>query len=159
MNDLYNNVVPVALLAPQTINNTDTVSLILDTRAFNRKGAWVQLGDLTGLDSDSTLAINLQESDTITGADFTAVAVADMIRDTTGLDSLSTAGRFGFLDAAAEDTRVFRVEYIGTKRYIRVQLDFTTGTGGITGCPVAVLGVVSDAKHAPASAPAPITAS
>lgn len=156
--DIFNNTLPVQLLVPQTINNTDTLSSILDTQGFNSKAIFVAVGDLTGVDADSTLALNLQESDDTVGANFTAVAVADMIRDITGLDSTSAAGRFGFMDATTEDVKVFRVEYRGTKRYIRAQLDFTTGTGGITAAPVCVLGILGSALHAPASAPAPVTA-
>lgn len=157
--DIYNNIVPVQLLAAQSINDTDTVSSVLDTQGFNKSAIYVAIGNLTGVDADSTLALNLQESDDTVGANFTAVAVLDMIRDTTGLDSTSTAGRFGFLNDASEDVKVFKVEYRGTKRYIRAQLDFTTGTGGISAAPVCVLGLLASALHAPQSAPAAITAS
>lgn len=157
--DIFNNTVPVQLLAAQSINDTDTVSSILDTQGFDGSAIYVAMGNLTGVDADSTLALNLQESADTVGSNFTAVAVLDMIRDTTGLDSTSTAGRFGFLNATDEDVKVFKVEYKGTERYIRVQLDFTTGTGGITAAPVCVLGILASARHAPASAPAAITAS
>lgn len=157
--DIFNNIVPVQLLAAQSINDTDTVSSILDIQGADRSAIWVALGNLTGVDADSTLALNLQESADTVGANFTAVAVLDMIRDTTGLDSTSTAGRFGFLNATDEDVKVFKVEYKGTKRYIRAQLDFTTGTGGITAAPVCVLGLLAGARHAPLTAPAAITAS
>jgi len=156
--DIYNNIVPVQLLAAQSINDTDTVSSILDTQGFDGSAIYLALGNLTGVDADSTLALNLQESADTVGTNFTAVAVLDMIRDTTGLDSTSTAGRFGFVNATDEDVKVFKVQYKGTKRYIRAQLDFTTGTGGITAAPVCVLGLLASARHAPQSAPAAITA-
>jgi len=146
------------LLAAQSINDTDTVSSILDTQGFDGSAIYLALGNLTGVDADSTLALNLQESADTVGTNFTAVAVLDMIRDTTGLDSTSTAGRFGFVNATDEDVKVFKVQYKGTKRYIRAQLDFTTGTGGITAAPVCVLGLLASARHAPQSAPAAITA-
>ncbi len=157
--DIFNNTLPVQLLAAQSINDTDTVSSILDTQGWESKAIFVAVGDLTGVDADSTLALNLQESDDTVGANFMAVAVAQMIRDTTGLDSTTTAGRFAYLNATSEDVKVFRVEYLGTKRYIRAQLDFTTGTGGISAAPVCVLGILQCARHAPATAPAAISAS
>lgn len=157
--DIYNNIVPVQLLAAQSINDTDTVTSILDTQGFKTAAIYVAVGDLTGVDADSTLALNLQESDDTVGANFTAVPVLQMIRDETGLDSTSTAGRFAYLNATNEDVKVFKVEYRGTKRYIRAQLDFTTGTGGITAAPVCALGLLSSARHAPQTAPAAITAS
>ena len=156
--DLYNNLREVLLLVPQTINNTDTNTNILDTRGFERAALSVAVGDCTGLDADSTLELILQESDTTTGTDFTNVAVVDMIRSTTGLSSTSTAGLFGTLNLNTEDQAIYRVEYLGTKRYIRANLDFTTGTGGITAAPVSVTGFLASARHAPADAPSPIAA-
>lgn len=156
--DIFNNIVPVQLLAAQSINDTDTVTSILDTQGFAKSAIYLAIGNLTGVDADSTLALNLQESDDTVGTNFTAVPVLQMSRDETGLDSTSTAGRFGFLNATDEDVKVFKVEYRGTKRYIRAQLDFTTGTGGISAAPVCALGLLTSARHAPQSAPAAITA-
>lgn len=159
MKSIFDNTLPVQLLAAQSINDTDTNSSILDTLGFFNAAIFVALGDLTGVDADSTLELLLQESDDTVGTNFTAVAVAEMVRSTTGLSSLTTAGLFATINATNEDVAVYRVEYRGTKRYIRAVLNFTTGTGGITAAPVCVLGILDSARHAPATAPAPITAS
>jgi hypothetical protein len=156
--DLINNIPLVQLLAAQSINDTDTFSNILDTRGFERAMLAVVIGDCTGLDADSKLELFLQEGDTPVGADFAPVPVSNMIRDTAGLSSLTADGLFKTLDSATEDQIIAVVEYTGKKRYLRVKLDFTTGTGGITAAPVCVVGLLGGARHAPATAPAPVTA-
>ena len=157
--DLYNNVLPVLLLQPAAlINDTDTKSKLLDVRGFTKSEIVVALGDLTGVDADSILSLTLQESDTTADADFTSVAVAQMNRDTTGLASTSTAGLFATVNATTEDIVCYRAEYLGTKRYIRALCDFTPGTGGITSAFITVVGLLAGARHAAATAPAPVTA-
>lgn len=156
--DIFNNVLPVLLLANQSINDTDTLSNLLDTRGFGQAALWVSIGDCTGLDADSTLELTIEHSDSTASADFTAVPEGQLLRDTTGLSSTTTDGLFKTLNLATEDQIVARVQYLGSKRYIRAKLDFTTGTGGITAAPVCVLGILTDARHAPASAPAAVSA-
>lgn len=157
--DIFNNLVRVGLLAPAAlINDTDTNSKILDRRGFNRAAIMVYVGDLTGVDADSTLELFLQESDTTVGTDFTAVPVASMIRDVTGLSSETTAGLFATINATTEDLAIFLAEYRGSKRYIRIKADFTTGTGGITVSYIVAIGLLASAQNAPGTAPAAITA-
>jgi hypothetical protein len=157
--DLYNNVLPVLLLQPAAlINDTDTKSKLLDVLGFSKSEVVIALGDLTGVDADSILSLTLQESNTTADTDFTAVAVAQMNRSVTGLASESTAGLFATVNATTEDIVNYRAEYLGTKRYIRVLCDFTTGSGGISSAYITVIGLLSGARHAPASAPAPVTA-
>lgn len=156
--DLYNNLGVVQLLTPQSINDTDTTSSLLDKRGFDSAAILVAIGNSTGLDADSTLEVFIQESDTTADADFTAVAVADLQRDTTGLSSATTAGLVGTLNLATEDQVTIKVGYLGSKRYIRAKLDFTTGTGGITACPACVVGLLGNAHQKPVSAPAAVTA-
>ena len=157
--DLFNNVLPVLLLQPAAaINDTDTLSKLLDRTGFSKSEVLVALGDLTGVDADSTLELFLEESDTTATGDFTAVAVNQMNRSTTGLSATTTAGLFATINATTEDITIYRAEYLGTKRYIRVKCDFTTGTGGITSAFITIVGLLADARHGVASAPAPVTA-
>jgi hypothetical protein len=144
--DLKNNIAIVQLLAPQVINNTDTKSSLLDTRGFESAIMIVNLGDFTGVDADSTFTPILQESDTTVDGDFTSVAAADI------------EGAFTLVDATNEDSVVQSVGYKGTKRYIRVLLDFVTGTGGITSAPVSVTGLLGHASYRPVTAPAAVSA-
>lgn len=157
--DMFNNCVPVLLLQPAAlINDTDTKSKLLDKAGFAQAMLLVHMGDLTGVDADSTLELFLEESDTTADGDFAAVPVLLMNRSVTGLSSESTAGLFATVNATTEDVTIYRVEYKGTKRYVRVRMDFTTGTGGITVAYLVVTGLLGCARHAPATAPAPVTA-
>lgn len=155
MRELIRNSQLVPLLINQSINNTDTASALVDRATFEGIMIAVSCGDFTGLDADSTLELFLEESDSTAATSFTRVAVQDMIRDTVhpqtaaALSSLVTPGLFGTLNAATEDSTVYRVQYIGTRRYVRVVLDFTTGTGGITAAPVSILAILHNAFHNP----------
>lgn len=144
--DLKSNIGQVLLLAPQTINDTDTNSSLLDRLGFESAVVTVLCGNFTGVDADSTFLAVLQESDTTVGTDFTDVATADM------------QGAFTLIDATSEDVLIQTVGYIGSKRYVRVKLDFTTGTGGISSAPVAVMGLLGSADYYPITAPAAVAA-
>lgn len=146
MKDLNSQIAVVHLLDPQTINDTDTVSKILDLAGFDGALISVSVGSCTGIDSDSKLLPVLQESATTTGTDFTTV------------DPTNVHGAFTTMDASTEDQVTQVVGYSGTKRYIRVNLDFTTGSGGITAAPVSVVGILGFPDRFPASGPAAITA-
>lgn len=152
--DSYNNLVPVQLLDPQAINDTDTKSKLLDTREHASALILVPCGTFTGADADSYVNLILQESDTTADSDFTAVATTDMIRAIT----TATAGLFGVVNSTSVDNALFKVGYIGAKRYIRVLLDFTTGTGGVTAANVAVLGVMTGPPRSPAATVAAVSA-
>lgn len=144
MRDLKNNIAIVHLLDPQDTADTDTVSLILDTKGFGSAVLAVNVGAITGLDASNYLTPVLQDSDTTTGTDFAPVNAAYI------------QGGFTRIDAAAEDQTTQSVGYTGSKRYLRVNLDFT-GTA-ITAALESVVGVLGRPVVAPAVAPAAITA-
>lgn len=138
MRDLKNNLGVVQLLDPQDVAGSDTYSLLLDTFDFNAAEICVLVGALTGVSSSNYLTPILQESDSTTASDFTTVASSDM------------HGAFTKIDATDEDQLVQMVGYIGSKRYLRVKLDYT---GTITAALVAVIGIVGRARIAGTSAP------
>jgi hypothetical protein len=144
--DLKSELAVVHLLDPQSINDTDTASLILDTAGFGGALISVAMGALTGADADSTFLPVLQESDAIVGTGFTAVDAADV------------HGAFTLVNANTKDQTTQTVGYKGSKRYIRVNLDFTTGTGGISAALVGVVGVLGKPNFFPAVGPAAISA-
>ena len=148
--NLFSETAAVPMLLNQSINDTDTTTSAADLANFEYALIYVSIGDCTGLDADSTLALTLEHSDDLTAGNFVGVPVADIDRDTTGLASLSTLGLFGTLNLAAEDSTIYRVGYRGNKRYLRVKLDFTTGTGGISAAPVSVTATLSGKKKQPA---------
>lgn len=146
MKDLKAELAVVHLLDPQTINDTDTVSKILDLAGFDGALIAVAMGTFTGVDTDSKVLPVLQESDTTTGTDFADVAAGNI------------HGAFSVVDATTKDNTTQVVGYKGKKRYIRVNLDFTTGTGGISAAPVSVAGILGFPDKFPATGPAAITA-
>lgn len=142
--DLKNNIATVLLKEPVDAVATTVASSILDTARFEGVEIDAIIGELTGVDGSNHLTPVLQESDTVVGTDFEAVAAADMI------------GAFTKVDAAAEDSLIQRVGYIGKKRYVRVNFVYVGAgiTAGIIGC----VGILGRPETAPAVAPAALSA-
>lgn len=144
MRDLQHNFLPVNLLKAQDLAYTDTASAWLDTQGFNGAGIEVIVGDLTGVDGSNYVTPILQESDATADSGASAVAAGD------------AQGAFTKIDATSKDDVRQFVSYKGTKRYVRVKMDYT-GTGISAGI-VGVTGWLAHARHAPATAPAPVAA-
>jgi hypothetical protein len=102
------------------------------------------MGTFTGVDGSNYLTITLQESDTVVGTDFTTVAAGDLV------------GAFTVVNASTKDQTSQMVGYIGSKRYIRVALTYTST--GISASLVAVDAMLMRARRVPPTAPAPVTA-
>jgi len=142
--DLKTNLGIVDLLSPIDTAGTDAVSLILDCANVESPIINLLSGLFTGVDGSNYLTPILQESDTIVGTSFTAVAAADI------------QGAFVVINSTSLDNLIQTVQYKGSKRYIRVNLDFTGS--GITASLNAVLAIIGNAKYEPVVAPDPITA-
>lgn len=129
------------MLAPQSItNHTDVASDALDVGGVRGAEVLTIVGAMTGNDGSNTLVPTLQESDTLVGTDFTNVAAADIVG--------------GAVATAVSPNTVNKQGYLGKKRYIRVNLDFT-GTG-ITAVVVGVIGHVQFASLMPGTDPSPL---
>jgi len=149
MRDIANQLSAVLLLEPQVLTSTaDHTTKILDTAKFDSAAVAVELGEWTGAwSAAATCSFELQESATTANADFTAVAAGNMV------------GAFTVVDAATKDQTIQSVGYIGHKRYLRLKIDMTPGTGtGITAAPTSVIGVLGHPDNRPSTAPAPVTA-
>lgn len=144
MKDLKSRIGIVQLLAPQDTSDTDTSSAILDTFGFNGAVLAVNVGTITGVDASNYLTPVLQASDTTADTDFAAVDAADI------------HGAFTKIDATSEDDLAQVVGYKGSKRYVRVKLDYT-GTA-ITTSLVGVTGILGRPRTLPAVAPAAVAA-
>ena len=142
--DIYHEIGIVQLLDPADKVHADTLTAILDTASMGSAGIAVVVGALTGVDGSNYLTPVLQESDTTVTGDFTTVAAADI------------AGGFTVINSTAKDQVTQFVGYKGSKRYIRVNLDFT-GTG-ISAALVAAIGIVGHAAVEPVTAPAAVSA-
>jgi len=144
MKDLKNKIGFVHLLDPADISDTDTKSKLLDLAGFESAVIGFQIGAITGVDGSNYLTPKLQESNTTVDGDFTDVAAADI------------EGAFSVINSTSLDQVIQVVGYKGTKRYVRLFLDYT-GTA-ITAGIVGVFGVVSDARREPVTAPAAVSA-
>jgi hypothetical protein len=94
------------------------VSTILDTAGFGSHEFVGILG--TNTDADATFTVLVEEGDNSALSDNTAVADADLL----GVEAMG-------LDFA-DDNKVFKIGYKGTKRYIRVTVTpANNGAGNI----------------------------
>jgi len=144
MKDLKNKLGFVNLMDPTDISDTDTKSKLLDLAGFESAVVGFHIGEITGVDGSNYLTPKLQESNTTVDGDFTDVAEADI------------EGAFSVINSTSLDQVIQVVGYKGTKRYVRLFLDYT-GTA-ITAGIVGVFGVVSDARREPVTAPAAVSA-
>lgn len=106
--DLHNNIkcsLAEPPVAAQT-DNTAIVSTILDTSGFGSNEFVGILG--TNTDADVSFTVLMEEGDNSSLTDNTSVADADLL----GVEAMG-------LDFA-DDNKVFKLGYKGTKRYIRV---------------------------------------
>lgn len=120
MKDLYNKVEAVSVLDPIAITTT-AVHTDIDLQGYNSACLLIQAGlDAgTGLSANHKFVFTMDHSDD--GATYTAVTTADM------LDLTVTSGIVLTIDDTAEDNTLYKLGYVGGKRYL--QLTYTiTGT-------------------------------
>lgn len=108
-------------------DNTAFVSQIVDTRGY---GA-VEFAILTGslADADATFTVLVEDGDAANLSDAAAVADAELL----GLESQAS---FTF----ADDDKVFKIGYIGNKRYVRVTITPAANSGNAFIAGVWILG-------------------
>jgi len=120
MKDLYNNIEVVSLLDPVVVSATATITDI-DLAGFNSACLLIAAGlDAgSGLGASHKLVFTLGHSDD--GTTYTAVTTDDM------LDLTVTSGIVLTIDDTAEDNTLYKLGYVGGKRYL--ELVYTeTGT-------------------------------
>lgn len=119
LQDLHNNIKcslaepPVAAVA----DNTPFVSSILDTADFGSAEFVGILG--TNTDADATFTVLVEDGDNSALSDAAAVADEHLL----GVEAMG-------LDFA-DDNKVFKIGYIGPKRYVRVTVTPANNTGNI----------------------------
>ena len=98
---------------------TQTPSTGVDVKTLKTAEVIVDIGTVTNIANSPqpSWAFALQHSDT-SNASFTAVESTDVVLPDGG--ALGASGLFATVDAAAEDDAVYRIGYVGGKRYIRV---------------------------------------
>jgi len=116
--DLHNHIAPKRGVSPAAAvtDNTAIVSQIVDTRGFGSVEYLILTGSLA--DADATFTTLVEEGDAANLSDASAVADADLL-------GLETQASFTF----ADDDKVFKIGYIGNKRYVRVTVTPANNTG------------------------------
>jgi hypothetical protein len=115
MRDLASNLLASRGGSPVAITDTTAlVSQIIDLAAFD--GGMFVYGTGTLADADATFTVLLEEGDESDLSDNAAVADADMV----GLET-------GFI--FSDDDEVYKLGYIGSKRYIRLTLTPVANSG------------------------------
>ena len=109
MRDIANNIGAVQAVAPAVLTATNT-SAAIDLLGFNSAAVIINTGAIAG---SGNFTPKLQESDTTTSGDFTDVVAGDLV---------------GTLPAALVAASVYKVGYIGNKRYVRTVLTLNSGT-------------------------------
>jgi len=142
--DVKNKLNIVTTVLPQNaIGTTDLTGAAVDTQ----DSVGVALVAHVGLSGDTLsgsvkLEFEVQHSDA-SGSGFAACADADIDAAVTGTNT----GTFALVDAAAEDELVYKCNYIGNKRYVKVIVNLT-GTHTV-GTPVSVVAILLP-SHSPA---------
>lgn len=141
MRDLHNRIsVAKALEAIVVNNDTEGTGAVVDLVDCEAAQLIVNVG-ASGDTLSGTVyhSLTLQHGDLANGSDMAAVAQADVVGGTV------TSGVFAVIDDPAEDSAVFSIGYVGSKRYIRLFVD-TTGTH-TNGTPMAAEVVKHRLRH------------
>lgn len=138
----YNQAFPQSLVP--LVRTATAASAVIDTQNFSEAGAIFHIG-ANGITFSTTnkIEVFLQHSDTTTSGDFVDVPATSHTNQVAG----GAAGMFASIVANADANQNYRTAYLGTKRYIRVNVVYS-GTHG-TGTSVAVTGVQAGAQYAP----------
>lgn len=138
MKDLYTDIKIAHILDAKNItNHTDVGTNYVDLAGFESAVALINIGALTNQDADNKVIPILQECDSTPTANvsWSAVAVADM------------QGAFAAVTSASTDQCSQAVGYIGSKRYLRILLDFTSAGANPDNCNVSADVILGDARH------------
>ena len=152
--DTFHDLAVVQLLAPIVVSATGN-SLILDTKGYESALLVLDVGVVTAGDAANFVAVTVEECDTTVTGSFTTVAAADLI-----CPDANTAGDWcgnaadNLINSTTLDAGIYTVGYRGTKRYIRVHFAETL-TFSAT---MSVVGILSNARHWPVTAPAAVAA-
>jgi hypothetical protein len=141
MQDLANNIKLVQSLAP-AVRTADANGDGVDRQFYEGVTIVVDTGaEGITLSSSNKIEFELEHSDD--DSTYTDMSSSD-VNGTLGSDGL-----FLTLDADGETPQISEIEYVGSKRYVRVVANFS-GTHG-TGTPIGASVILHKPRHAPAS--------
>ena len=143
MKDLYNNIIGSMDFENQTISATQT-AVEIDLAGCNSAVFFFAFGAEGGTLSESlgwTVTMTHADDDgTGSAGDYASVAAKDVQGVTPDSGVIIT------LDDPAEDSTLYKVGYIGDKRFVKLLL---TEVGSTTGIPVTILTVKSHLQDVP----------
>lgn len=130
MLDLHNNIKCTRGMSPvaATTDNTAYTSQILDRQGFDAAEFVGILGSVA--DADVTFTVLVEEGDAANLSDAAAVADADLLGVEAGTVTAGAAVS-GAAPGFADDNKVFKIGYKGTKRYVRVTVTPAANSGNI----------------------------
>ncbi len=129
MRDLMNHIAPKRAISPAAAvaDNTAFISQIIDVQGYDSLTFLILTGSLA--DADATFATLVEHGDAANLSDAAAVPDAELV----GTEALAS---FTFSD----DDKVFKVGYVGGKRYVRLTVTPTNNSGNSFVSAVALLG-------------------
>ena len=129
MRDLMNHIAPKRAISPAAAvtDNTAFVSQIIDTQGYDSLTFLILTGALA--DADATFTALVEHGDASNLSDAAAVPDDSLL----GTEALAS---FTF----ADDDKVFKIGYVGSKRYVRLTVTPASNTGNAFVSAVALLG-------------------
>lgn len=127
-------------LAP-AVRDADANGTGIDTQGYENVAIVVDSG-IEGITLSSTNKIEFELEHSDDDSTYVDAESADVI------GTLGANGLFLTLDDNAESPQISEIEYLGTKRYVRVVANFS-GTHG-TGTPISAFVILGKPRHAPA---------
>ena len=141
MQDLSNNIKLMQSIAPIAAD-ADANGTGVDTQGFENVAIVVDTG-VEGITLSGTNKIEFELEHSDDDSTYVDASSADVN------GTLGAGGLFLTLDANAETPQISEIEYLGTKRYVRVVANFS-GTHG-TATPISAFVILGKPRHAPAS--------
>lgn len=138
MRDLANHLEVRRAISPAaaTTDNTPYVSQIIDLAGYSKLVFAINLGALA--DADATFAVLVEHGDAANLSDAVAVPDANL----TGTEASS-----GF--TFADDNKVRKIGYVGSKRYVRLTITPANNTGNVF---LSAIAILSGGRYGPTSA-------
>ena len=130
MKDLYNNIEVVSLLDPVVVTATATITDI-DLAGFNSACLLISIGLDAGTGLSATDYWTFTLKDSADGTTYANVETADM------LDLTVSSGVVLTVDATTEDNTLYKLGYVGGKRYL--ELTYTETTTGSNSTPMSIV--------------------
>lgn len=151
--DLHSNVKSVQHLSAAQYSSTQTPTNGVDLQGFDSAEFVISIGTITNVANSPqpSWTFKLQESDSQSSG-FSDVTDSSIVLTGSGASPVtspdSSSGVFLTVDAADEDDAVYRVGYVGAKRYVRV-VATAANTPGNT--PMSIVAVLGHPHSAPTS--------